>query len=108
MDWSKIVTWPLVALACALLATIVTLVLWGHVGLDDIGMFLTTVVGAMLLAQQKAARDQATRIENNGNGRLTSLLADNAELHRMVAVLAAKLPQDTPLPKPLAELEDGG
>lgn len=116
MDWSKIVTKEVALIAVALIAAVCILVIYGHVNLQDLGIFGSTVIGAVLLAQQKATREQNNRIEQNGNGTLARRDAENKELKdqmvamaqehaRTVAQLTAKLPPDVSLPKALSEDE---
>lgn len=103
MDWMKAVTWPVVVLGTAVCALTASLVIWGNASLKDIGTLATTVIAALVLAQQKAAKDQANRIEKNSNGTLEQLRAENRELARVNTLLASKLPPETELPKALSD-----
>lgn len=105
MDWAKAVTWPVVILGTALCATTAVLVIWGHASLKDIGTLATTLIGAVVLLQLKATRDQASRIEANGNGHLKALQEKLDQANRTIAQMAAQLPPDSPLPKALADEE---
>lgn len=103
MEWAKAVTKEVAAVAIAVVAAVCVLVIFGHVDLKDLAVFGTTIIGALVLAQQKTANERGARIEANGNGTLKSMQDKLDAANKTIAQLTARLPEDTPLPKALAE-----
>lgn len=114
MDWTKSITRELAVVIVALLAAVCVLVIFGHVDLKDIGVFGTTIIGALVLAQQKAVRESAARAEANTNGvnaglqkkledKDQQMIALQEQHKRELAQAIAQMPAGASLPKTLTE-----
>lgn len=105
MDWAKVITWEVTVAIVAVVAAICALVIFGHVDLKDIATFGTTIIGALVLAQLKVTREQASRIEANSNGTLKALQEKLDAANKTISQMAAQLPPNAQLPKALTDEE---
>lgn len=108
MDALKGITWQAVVALAIVAGTVLGLVALGQ-PLAAIGSAFGAAIWYVTSRQESratATEQQLGKIEKQVNGTNEALRTENAQLHKVIAVLAAQLPPGTPLPPALTKPTD--